>query len=561
MKDLKEEPTFIITFILIIIGLFYSKNLYVYVWDDLNHWALLTKELYYLKELLFKESQVILNYYPPGISIYQYFFIGLQGFYREDLLFYANYFFLISSLICITGPLLDKQFKNLSYISIFLFLFLLISIYSACGAQFQSLYVDYFLGVFLVSILSFYINTTDKHKYLIILPLSLFPLLKGTGYFFSIFIIGFIFFNELLIKKNKKSYKVLLFCLTIFIFATIFKNSWSIFFEYKFINDIPNPSFQVKSLINMFLNSEGRDLIIKENYHHAIFNREIISLTKFIIFNSLFGTKISGLSVFSYAILVLSATSILVFYSHNYKNRKMIILTIILFILLNIIYHLSLLGMYRFIFSSNEGNNLGSFDRYLATINIATLMFISHLYLINFKGTIISTKILSKSNTLIFIIILIINLFLTGRYLLVYKGGGVDPLHAKEVKIDLEHLQNLKNKQILKFYILELGESGYGFRKARYFIYPNHSNPGSHSIGNIYSEEDIWTQNLSLNEWSSVLQEQNYDFVYFLKKDNKFWNIYKSMFQGEIDDSDLWDVSTGEDDKVILKPLKNIKLF
>ena len=562
-QKLLADPSFTIFLFFISFGIFFFKDLYVYGWDDLNHWALIVKELYYLKKLLFAESQVILNYYPPGISLYQYFFYGLQKLFREDVIFYGNYFLVISALLCIIGPLLELGSIKKNLTVFILIIILGLSIFSSGGAHSQSLYVDYILGIMLVSTISIYLNTSGRNKYLTLAPLMFLPLIKGTGYFISVYIIFFIFIFEFFLKEknSKKILNILCFCFFLYLAVLFSKESWSVFFKLTFDSPIPNPSFALSSLFNMFANSGERDALIIKNYSDAFFNREIISLSKFIFINSWLGTNFSGLSVFGYILLNTILILWLLIFSKNKKFRKVVIVTFILFIILNIIYHLSLLGMYRFIFSTHEGNNLGSFDRYLATINIATLMYIFYLYIENYKEKILLPKILNLNNFFIVLLIISLNLFITGRYFHASKGGPIDKNYLEEVKQNIKYLKKIKNKNILKFYVLEQGSSGYGFRKVRYFIYPNHSNPGSHSIGKKYSNEDKWTVDLSIDEWKKILINDNYDFIYFHTKDEKFWNEFGSAFKGKMNDSNLWVIKKNNFGQVEFEPLESSKIF
>ena len=126
--------------------------------------------------------------------------------------------------------------------------------------------------------------------------------------------------------------------------------------------------------------------------------------------------------------------------------------------------------------------------------------------------------------------------------------------------MNLQKLKTLKNKEILKFYIIETSSAGYGFRKVRYNLYPNLSNPGSHSLGKKYDENDIWTQDISLDQWSKILQNDSYDFVYFQNVDIQFWNIYGSIFRGNMKDSSLWSIEHNEKE-IYLIPLDNHQLF
>ncbi|KAA3384518.1 hypothetical protein F1909_11690, partial [Akkermansia muciniphila] len=73
----------------------------------------------------------------------------------------------------------------------------------------------------------------------------------------------------------------------------------------------------------------------------------------------------------------------------------------------------------------------------------------------------------------------------------------------------------------------------HGHLTSRYILTPIHINTYEYSLGEPYSDTDLYTCNLSVSEWASRLNE--YDYVYLHRIDEKFINTYGSLFESGID--------------------------
>jgi hypothetical protein len=79
----------IILFLAFYIGVFiFCRRIVVTGWDDLNHWAVITKQIYYLGAVPTDEISVSsFSDYPPIAAIWINLFLSDFSNYREDVIF------------------------------------------------------------------------------------------------------------------------------------------------------------------------------------------------------------------------------------------------------------------------------------------------------------------------------------------------------------------------------------------------------------------------------------------------------------------------------------------
>ena len=50
-------------------------------------------------------------------------------------------------------------------------------------------------------------------------------------------------------------------------------------------------------------------------------------------------------------------------------------------------------------------------------------------------------------------------------------------------------------------------------------------------LGGPYFEGDIWTYNITVDQWAEVLKEQEYDYVFIARSDTRLKEEYGSIFE------------------------------
>ena len=181
-----------------------------------------------------------------------------------------------------------------------------------------------------------------------------------------------------------------------------------------------------------------------------------------------------------------------------------------------VIYPISLLLMYVFIFSAGEAENLASFSRYLSTILI--FLIIIDVYFVLCEERI-------NKNKKLFVFILIV-LALSNNTIKKLTYG-----RSKELK-KVEELRNSVTlpSQIItknsKIYFVSQDDSGMKFWVYRYLITP------------------IKTQNGYYTKDEDILKELgDYDYLYLNNVDQSFENKYKNLFAGKIESNKYYKIN------------------
>lgn len=185
-------PSTIAFVTLSIISLYKSKDWLLYVWDELSHWGVFPKAMYYYDALApATPVDLWVGSYPPGVALFQYFVLDFNQNWQEGLLFWAMHLLAISLIV---AALTKCTYKHPSEIFLKLFLALIASTAFLIDARnylniFNTIYQD---GILALSF-GFSIVIAIKATYLagrwgIILALSagFLTLLKPIGIYFAL---------------------------------------------------------------------------------------------------------------------------------------------------------------------------------------------------------------------------------------------------------------------------------------------------------------------------------------------------------------------------------------
>ncbi|MGL5125793.1 MAG: hypothetical protein ACRC6U_07365 [Fusobacteriaceae bacterium] len=476
--------------IIFMFAILFPYNRQFISWDEFSHWGLVVKNMYALNHFgNLKEATTSFKGYPPAMSIFQYFFIKLSGSYKENFAFSAMIFFNLS--------LLSPLFKNIkSKIESVLLSVLIIGFSTIISTDiYTTIYIDLSLGFLSAYILFINLKNEKLNKVDTLnigMGLFLLPLMKSSGSFLGIMLLSIILFNLLKEQSEIKEKKIKAFI--VFISLIVGKYSWDIYT--KLTSDFTGAWGGMSNLtFNKVFNFWF--LNIGESYQFEVKNNFI---------NALIKNYLTFLGI----ILIL----ILIYFF--FKKSKKVKTSVIGIFLIGVSYVFSLLNLYIYTFSEYEAIRLASFTRYLKTYYIFVAIFLFCLLVNELK------QIKLKKIKLFFILICFIGLL--GRY--------------KKIKNDflknvnrIEFNQNLKKiiDKNDKLYFICQKSSGYEYWVARYEYTPAHMiGSWNWSIGEKYSPSDIWTQNITLNQFEENLRKATY--VYLYKIDEKFIRNYGEVF-------------------------------
>lgn len=231
------SPGFFVFLALVLVILVYNNQMYRAEWDEYSHWGLAVKDMFYYGSFAkHADSTVMIPWYPPFITLFQYFLEYQNGIFSESLLYVA---FQIAILSFSITALKAVAWKRLKYLlpALAILLFIPVIFFPEI---YNSIYVDPLLAVFMAYTLICYYTE----------PMTVFNFLRISGGLFALTLtkemgapiaglLVVVFLLDTVYQKRKLFTRSLLApcALMLVVFVCFF--SWRIYLA------IPSPSPQV----------------------------------------------------------------------------------------------------------------------------------------------------------------------------------------------------------------------------------------------------------------------------------------------------------------------------
>lgn len=492
-------------------------------WDEFSHWGLTVKNMFAL-DVLGNQSIATTTFksYPPAIALFQYFLQKLSGVFIEGNLYRAINVFNIALLI----PIL--KFTTLKEPKKFLMLaFTVLVVPLAFYYEFyHTIYVDATLGVIFGYILYSYFSQPMSKFNLLNLSLAFATLIltKETGFGLAaislVIILPDLILNRLevksFMKQNRYVNKVMLILpLITILFA---KYSWSWYLKICQTGSYwGEPGVTLQKVLNLYADDQ------------PVYRKQ----TMINFFNALFTDKITGFMIdinFIGCLFIFALLGASLVYLTNKKYQIRIKWAIRLIFMGCLIFAASLLSVYLFTYSEGEATGLASLARYLGTYLTGFFIFLVYMLLSVDSDESKKFKPYLPLACVVFCLIFInIKPLLNSTILAPYYID--QSVETRWDYYEMEKLLEVVNPTDRVYLITQ--NNRHGHLTSRYILTPIHINTYEYSLGDPYSDTDLYTCNLSVSEWASRLNE--YDYVYLHRIDEKFINTYGSLFESGID--------------------------
>lgn len=201
------------------------------------------------------------------------------------------------------------------------------------------------------------------------------------------------------------------------------------------------------------------------------------------------------------------------------------------------IYALGLLILYLFTYSEYEAQKLASFSRYMDTIVLGVLLFDIFLVL-NPKVISCHTPLASKCSKpavpLACVLLLLFALCNTGNPImdnfLLFKP------HRSEVRVlrDEYHIPHAYLDQFDyktdRIQYISQGSHGFDYHVARFNLTPVPID-GPWSLANEPAPDDLWTAQITAEQWGQLLISKGYTYVYLFHQDEQFKSEFGELFE------------------------------
>lgn len=524
-------------------------------WDEFSHWGVMAKELVRLDKYYYLEESPLLRHkdYPPFTTLLQYLWCNLCGNYKERHLYNAEMVFSLSLFLPILSQLQSLIKKHHAFDKkpgrhiIFLILMpLFIILTSLCctigeASFYQSIYTETIMAcVFLYGLYIFIFEDNNTSFTLIrnTLFLSALLLVKQIAiYFFMILIIIYIIKqirnSGLVFFKIKKQW-LYLFCMLLIplTFWFLWQNAVTI---HAPVGQFDSSHFNVKNII-AFVTGHGKEYqyTTAQNYISALLTTPLIKKP----------------FTLSYVPLIIILFSLFMGFAHIERDvilKQKIRLLGISEAFSCILYIGVMFISYLYGFSQRESLALACYNRYMNTI----------LYPFILSAIFILLYVLYR-NYHINIITLLISIMLGCIVILI----PFDTLkYELRPGIFCENITNIYQNDCLnilkntpenaKILVIRQNDTSSSINIIAYNTLPRKFDDDFFSFGKPYHENDIYTLDYTVEEFSELLKQ--FDYLYISKLDNQFVERYQVLFDNiKLTNNQTFKVKQTEDGKVIL---------
>lgn len=540
-------------FIIYVFLIWVTKDRMAIIWDEFSHWALAVKNMYFLDSLALNDaSTIVAKNYLSGSSIFQYFFIKLFGSFNEGIMYFAHDLLLISIILPIFKNFKEKKWiKSITfYLLIFVILFLPALSY---WNLYTSLYVDCMLGFAFFGLIYNYYTRDDSKIFNCLLLIANFMFLifvKDFGILLALLCFAVIIIDELFIKNKFKFKKI--FCNSMdvligFACAVIVKIIWGIILSTHNLTSTGNSSI-FSSLFNLIKsvpnwNGDSWQYTVIGNFINECYSGKLI----YFIFNVSYLIVIIIFFLFGYFLYKSVKDKQADNMSYKWMTMSLIIGAFC--------YAFAILLAYLTIFGEYEGVRLASYLRYMNSYAVALIMLAVFFMITKFAKEHYKLDIILILVSLVLIISMdpqsVLNTTIFGRYsVLSARSQRVPSVTAGNFIVE-------KVEKSQRVYLIATNDDGFSYWKLRYEVAPLKTNIDNlgWSIGQPYSENDLWTKNITVQDWAEILLN-NYDYVYLYKIDDEFIELYGDLFittGKSIEPNQLYKINKNEESMQILE--------
>ena len=562
---------------------FYSFIMYdkhLFVWDDYSHWGLAVKAI--MEFGGYDIAPKILGDQTLGMPVLNVFITKIAG-PKEGYMFCGMWFVYWASLLLPVSGLKWRRYKTIVFYSIVIYSVLMLLTHSYK----PNLYNDAMLSIISGSLAGYYFlfkNRTKNYKWILLSGLILLVHIKRVvGLFFAIVVLS-IYIYEYVADKQKRNRQnlayIIISSVSIALSFVLYK---IVLARYKIVVQTKGVSWcdPIGSILSAVKSPIGIGLLLlfaalcvlafiqfKKKRKLPLLN--ISALASFVLFCMYLFIKLDGgtmalINAFiknaarielhdcpGYVLIGISLTICAGLYYVSIKNeyKKKYRHISILFITQGMLYCGLLLASYTQ-FSEGEALSSASLSRYLSSFIFYVLIAFIGVFsvkedlLINYK-----TKIKCSIAALIFVFAFIMPKPLTLFYF--------------EYKTIYEYTYNYEAQMYSypvkaytgnddKTYVIAQGDSGFMKFLMQYYCLPRVALSKYWSLGPSKYEGDIWSKDISMQEFAEILVDDGYDYLFLYDIDDYLVETYAGLFQSpsEIAEGKLYKINV-QDGKVLL---------
>ncbi|MCX6809782.1 MAG: hypothetical protein NTZ65_03500 [Candidatus Berkelbacteria bacterium] len=550
LKELKNLPiSFFFLAISGVIWYFFTRHAVIFGWDEFC-WGQFTKVIFSTNHIYTVNSAIFegkMNY-PPGISLFQYYFLPFNR-YSEAALYFSQGIIILST-ISIIFDFVGRSKKRL-----FIFVLIVSSALIYFSRGILSMTNDHIVGAIFGSAIlsSLYILRSNKSKLLLIPAIFALPLIKTTGIVLSLTVVLVASVDLLILNlslgKQKKQTKIniLIPVLLIFILgfsALVSIKSWDFYLKGQGVAATSTLPSLPKVRKSFSPQASDREKLTLMNFKKAIISlplnqQEGVLGSNYtavrIYFNLINKINRPGLSIVTW----FSIFTILfgfIFYLQQPKKRVAwvaLYLSLTVGLLTYLFFHLLAYMLY---FSDYEGPNLASMSRYISSYFLGLAIITIGSIAIFIKEKPDKSRPLKTVAGVIFLYLLIFHTPPLIELIAPPQMIAAPTNLTREKTKKFSDYINANTEAGSKVWLIYQNTNGWECMMVRYDIVPRRMNGGSGnwSLGEKYGPQDVWTNGMPKETWSTQLLDEKYDYVFLAKVDDNFWTHYEGLFEDPI---------------------------
>lgn len=218
------------------------------------------------------------------------------------------------------------------------------------------------------------------------------------------------------------------------------------------------------------------------------------------------------------------------------KNEKTLYTTCAIILGIGLMaWMVGLLILYVFTYSEYEATRVASFSRYSSTYLVGVLYFELSLIAIAESKRIGKTRkpkghTISRGLNYGLMALVVLLVFLQPSKVWITHDQIQNAIDARSSLHKVSMYSELLDYKTNKIAFISQGDNGRNSEIARYELTPIRATRNYWSLGKPYSEEDIYTKNVTPEEWVAYLKKEGCDYVYLHAIDNQFIETYGELF-------------------------------
>ena len=493
-KNIKSLTIFTIIFAIAVVG---GVERYVHSWDEYSYWAYAAKACINEKSIYSMIERLgTTRNYPPVATLWHYIISSFSNGFNEPNLYIG---LTILSFICFM-PILKNIIDNGKNVILFIIAILSFPLMFSGAYSYTLVYVDLLLAALCTTAIVLYdlYQKQEIDRKLYILSLIIITLLKPNGFVFSCTLIFLFYLRDLSNKKLKIKdlfIEMKKYIIPGIIVLVIF-GSWTLLTKSTLIKSTAYDFSLMPAELKSNLSQK-----LEMSFILNFVTKLIESFDKTIVFSFI------QIPLFIYLVIV----SVLIYITEEDKKKnafKVLYPYVLSYAAFFFITALSLFVM----FSKYEAENLASFQRYLAPINIAYFLF-----------AVYRLANMNKEKILNLVILVMISLagFQNLTFFVTDIRSRRNTKHVSEERIKSFKEVIKKTEKNAKVFVInqEDIDSIMPLWYARYYCYPRTINSSSNAITwKVRTKENKW----DLKKWGLTdrklekhLIEYKFDYIYF----------------------------------------------